>query len=227
MNKEQTNDYRGWLWTFVGVILVASVIAMIRLAQTNTPTAPVQTVKILSSVTKDDWARGNLTASTTIIEYGDFQCPGCASYFPIVKEIEKQYGSKFRFIFRHFPLQQHPNARLAAQASEAAGKQGKFWEMYEMLYSKQNEWAEKPNKDAAVIFTSYAEKLGLKSDQFKTDLYDSASIDKIEKSFDQGVGFGVDGTPTFFINDTRVPPMRTFAEFKTYIINAVASSTTN
>ena len=147
---KQEQNYTIWLWVFVGVVLIGVVAAMVKLASvTQSGTTPVvQTANILPTVSSADWIRGNPNASTTLIEYGDFQCPACATFHSILLPIEKELGSNLRVIFRHFPLQQHANARIAAQATEAAGKQSKFWEMHDMIYEGQRNWSAKSKTEA-------------------------------------------------------------------------------
>ncbi len=224
---KQEQNYTIWLWVFVGIVLIGVVAAMVKLASVTNSGAPtpVQTVNILPSVSSADWIRGNPNASTTLIEYGDFQCPACATFHSVVLAIEKELGSNLRVIFRHFPLQQHTNARSAAQAAEAAGKQGKFWEMHDMIYEHQRDWSEKSKTEAIAVFAGYAQKLKLNIDTFGKDMNDNAIIDKIEANFDQGVGFGVDSTPSFFLNNTRLTP-RSYAEFRDAIFAAASMSTT-
>lgn len=223
---KQEQNYTIWLWVFVGVVLIGVVAAMVKLASvtdSGTPN-PAQTVNILPSVSSTDWIRGNPNASTTLIEYGDFQCPACATFHTALLSIEKELGDNLRVIFRHFPLQQHANARIAAQATEAAGKQGKFWEMHDMIFEHQRDWSAKSKTDAIAIFSGYAQKLKLNIDTFGKDINDKAIIDKIEANFDQGVGFGVESTPTFFLNNTKLSP-RSFAEFRDAIFAATGVST--
>jgi len=225
---KQEQNYTIWLWVFVGVVLIGVVAAMVKLASvtnSGTPTA-VQTVNILPTVSSADWIRGNTHASTTLIVYGDFQCPACAVFHPVVLSVEKELGDKLRVIFRHFPLQQHANAIPAALAAEAAGNQGKFWEMHDMIYEHQRDWSEKSKTDAIAIFAGYAQKLKLNIDTFSKDINDSKIIDKIEASFDQGVGFGVDSTPSFFLNNTKLVP-RSYGEFRDTIFATAGMSTTS
>ncbi|MEI6346294.1 MAG: thioredoxin domain-containing protein [bacterium] len=223
---KQEQNYTIWLWVFVGVVLIGVVAAMVKLASvTQSGTTPVvQTVNILPTVSSADWILGNPNASTTLVEYGDFQCPACGVFSSVVNSIQKELGPNLRVIFRHFPLQQHANARTAAQAAEAAGKQGKFWEMHDMIYEHQRDWSEKSKTDAIAVFAGYAQKLKLNIDTFGKDMNDGKLVDKIEASFDQGVSFGVDSTPTFFLNNTKLSP-RSYAEFRNAIFAAAGVST--
>ena len=109
---------------------------------------------LTGALSSSDWVRGNAASTVTLIEYGDFQCPACAQYHPVIKALKDEFGENVAFGFRHFPLSQsHPNARAAARATEAAGLQGKFWEMHDILFERQTEWAPKPNPRST--FVSY------------------------------------------------------------------------
>lgn len=190
------------LWSAVGVVLIAVVFAMVKLAQApsggGVTTLPAN---ILESVTDDEWIRDNRTASTTLIEYGDFECPACASYHPVLKQIHEEYGDKIRFVFRHFPLPVHRNSRIAARAAEAAGAQGKFWEMHDALFETQADWTGKSN--AQNLFSGYAEALGLDMERFEKDMRSSDTGQKIDDQYKGGLRYGVDATPSFFVNNTR------------------------
>lgn len=164
-------------------------------------------------VTKSDSPTGdsNVTASTTshtkgagnkkvtLVEYGDFQCPVCAQYEPIVEEIIKKYGDDITFQFSHFPIDSiHPNARGAHRAAEAAGSQGKFFEMHDILYANQQSWSSSSNGKA--IFESYATQLGLDMVKFQTDYSDETVNNIINADLEAGKALGVTGTPGFVLN---------------------------
>ena len=223
MKKEQT--YRQWLWIFVVIILIGAVAAMVRLVQTSDNQSAHNTSSVLASITPEDWVRGSASSTVTLTEYGDFQCPACGAYEPLVQSVEAAYGTRVRFIFRHFPLQQHPNARPAAMASEAAGAQGKFWEMHDLLYAKQHDWENSDNPEA--IFITYAETLKLNINTFKDSLNSKVLARKISDSYDYGVLFNVDGTPAFFLNDTRIENPANLDGFKTLIDAALNASSTS
>lgn len=106
-----------------------------------------------------DWIKGNESSKVALIEYSDFQCPACAANYNLVKYLEGKYFSDIKFVYRHFPLQQHAQAIPAARAAEAAGAQGKFWEMHDKLFENQDKWAD--TTTAKDIFKGYAEELGL------------------------------------------------------------------
>lgn len=208
---ETQNKYRLLLWLAVIVVLVAVVFAMIKLVR-NTPGAgETAYTDVLSSITSADWAKDNLNASTTLVEYSDFECPACASFFPVLQEIHKQLGNDIKFVYRHFPLPQHVNARIASRAAEAAGKQGKFWEMHDMLFAGQKSWTAKGN--AEEIFAGYAQSLGLDVEQFKKDLRSKEIGEKIDDHIDSGKQFNVASTPTFYLNNKKIEGFRSFQEF--------------
>jgi protein-disulfide isomerase len=144
-----------------------------------------------------DHAAGDLQAPLILVEYGDYQCPDCHRAFPVVEKVQKAFGDKLCFVFRHFPLANlHPLAKLAAAAAEAAGRQGKYWEMHRLLFKRQPEV-----KEGNLV--RWADELGLRAAEFKTDLADPGIHQKIEQDFVSGARSGVNGTPTFFINGSR------------------------
>jgi formate-nitrite transporter family protein len=144
-----------------------------------------------------DHIQGPPTASVTLVEYGDFECPYCGQAYPIVKKLVERMGDAIRFVFRNFPLaQMHPHAAHAAQAAEAAGAQGKFWPMHDILYERQDAL-----EDADLM--AYAAELRLDTDRFGKDLSQAVYEKRIQEDFLGGVRSGVNGTPTFFINGGR------------------------
>jgi protein-disulfide isomerase len=148
---------------------------------------------------------GNKDAKVVLIEYGDFQCPGCGSAHPIVKDLSEKYEDQMAFVYRNFPLTSiHPNARAAAAAAEAAGIQGKYWEVHNALFENQDEWSDASTEDRGDVFARYAEQSGLDKAAFSALLTDrSADINK-KINFDIALGrkANVSGTPTFFLNGT-------------------------
>ena len=138
-----------------------------------------------------------------LVEYGDFQCPACGAYFPIVKEVVDKYKNDIQFQFRNFPLQQiHPNARAAARAADAAAKQNKYWEMHDLLYEQQKTWEQ--STAVNTIFEGYAKQLGLDIAKFKTDFASSAVNETINADLAEGQRLGVNSTPTFFLQGKKI-----------------------
>lgn len=169
-------------------------------------------------VSDKDKFLGDKNAKVTLVEYSDFQCPACKSYESIVKQLLEAYSPEdLRLVYRHFPLRSiHPNADLAAQAAEAAGEEGKFWEMKDLLFEKQSEWAKE--KDPRGLFGAYAKAIGLDVAEFEEDLKsDDDSKERVEKDYQSGVALGVNATPTFILNGVIIKNPQTIDEFKALI----------
>jgi protein-disulfide isomerase len=144
-----------------------------------------------------DHALGPADAAVTLVEYGDFECPYCGQAYPIVKAIQERMGDRLRFVFRHFPLtESHPHAEHAAETAEAAGAEGKFWEMHDVLYEHQRALSDRD-------LVGYAGDLGLDGPRVARALEQGTFAAKVRGDFRGGVRSGVNGTPTFFINGVR------------------------
>lgn len=156
-----------------------------------------------NEIQANDHLKGNKEAKVIFIEYSDFQCPACAAYYPIIKEIVKIYQDKVLFVYRHFPLRQiHPNAQPAAQAAVAAGLQNKFWEMHDLIFERQKNWSEVKNpKD---LFIQYAQELALDIEKFKLDLDSKEVKDKVNADYNSAISLRLNGTPTFFLNGQKL-----------------------
>jgi len=143
--------------------------------------------------------RGNPSAPVTLEEFADFQCPSCGAYYPELKKIETEFGENLRVIFRERPLiPPHQHALMAAQAAEAAGMQGRFWEMHDKLYENQTAWSEAT--DLAPTFVDYAKQIGLDTDRFMKDLNGEEVAKRIFQDGKRAHALGVNSTPTFFVN---------------------------
>lgn len=148
-------------------------------------------------ISERDHTQGPTDAPVTLVEYGDYECPHCRRAHPIVQQIQRRMGADLRFVFRHFPLREsHPHAERAAEAAEAAGAQGKFWEMHERLFERQFAL-----EDENLL--EYATELGLDATRFGAELAAGRYQERVREDFRSGVSSGVNGTPTFFINGTR------------------------
>lgn len=175
-----------------------------------------------SQVSEIDHVVGPDTAVLTLIEYADFQCPTCAVYAPLMEELSAAYPDKLRFVYRYFPLQTiHPNANLSAQAAEAAGKQGKFFEMHDLLFAQQKVWSSL--KDPHEQFAAYAQTLGLNVDQFKTDLDSQEIEDRVSADYRSGLAVGIGGTPTFYLNGNPIENPRGSEAFKALLDTELSS----
>jgi protein-disulfide isomerase len=148
-------------------------------------------------VTERDHAQGPADAPLTLVEYGDYECPHCGRAYPIIKDVQRRFGSRLRFVFRNFPLNEaHPHAEHAAEAAEAAGTQGKYWEMHDLLYEHQRALS-----DSQLL--NYARLIGVDLAQFEEELSSHTHARHVRADFLGGIRSGVNGTPTFFINDVR------------------------
>ncbi|MEX2145234.1 MAG: DsbA family protein [Candidatus Spechtbacterales bacterium] len=206
------------MWIGIAGIVLASIAGIVYLAANKEPSADV---KLANEIIESDWARGNLESEVVLLEYADFQCPACASYHPLVNQLFTDYGDRVKFVFRHFPLEQiHANAEPAGRASEAAGRQGKFWEMHDMLFENQTAWAN--DRNAEEKFVEYAQALGLDVEQFRTDMNSDEAKNKVKNDYDGGYRSGVPGTPTFFLNGDKISNPRNYDEFKAVIDQALA-----
>jgi len=144
-----------------------------------------------------DHIQGPANATVTLVQYGDYECPYCGEAYPIVKDVQARMGDRLRFVFRNFPITtSHPHAERAAEAAEAAGAQGKFWEMHDHLYENQRRLRDPDLR-------SYAEDLGLDVELFDKEMAEHAHVARIHEDFMSGVRSGVNGTPTFYINGVR------------------------
>lgn len=153
--------------------------------------------KLALSVSQRDHVRGPGSAPLTLVEYGDFECPHCGRAYGVVKDLEEELGTQLRVVFRHFPLATiHPFAELAAQAAEAAGEQGKFWEMHDILFENQEALA--PEN-----LIEYAQALALDLADFEEALRSGRHVPRVKEDFISGVRSGVNGTPAFFVNGQR------------------------
>ncbi len=158
---------------------------------------------------------GKKNAKVTIVEFGDFQCPACGASYPIVSKLLQEYDGKVTFVFRQFPLTMHKNARTAANVAEAAGAQGKFFEMYDVLYENQKDWGE--SNKAMEYFEQYAQEVKLDMDKFKDDVEKKAYDNSIKQDLEDGNAVGVTATPTFFINDEKISGGLPYDDFKAKI----------
>lgn len=190
-------------------------------SQTNLNTNP-------KLVSETDHVRGDKNSPVTLIEYADFQCPGCGSYYPIIKSLETKYEGKVKFVFRHFPLsQKHPNALAAARSSEAAGNQGKFFEMHDKLFETQDLWGQATTNQQA-LFEGYAKELGLDMTQFTSDFKSTEVADRINEDLKSGQqGFSVNQTPTFILDGEKIENPTDAASFSKLLDKAIAKATTN
>ena len=167
---------------------------------------------------------GNASSTVVLIEYSDFQCPACRSYYPILLELSQTYGDRIAFVYRHYPLKSiHINADPAAWASEAADNQGKFWEMHNLLFEKQDEWAKAA--DLKATFGEYATLLSLDKEKFLADLDSKQVKNFVNDQRQSALQNGFNATPTFVLNGKKIENPQSIEAFKLLINKAIQEST--
>ena len=159
-------------------------------------------LSVFTPVSEDDWSVGPADATLTITEYSDFQCPACAGFYTELEKLIETYPEDVHLVFRHFPLISiHPNATLAAQASEAAGLQGKFWEMYHELFGKQSEWSSMTTEDLTTWLNKTAETIELDTVKFAEDLVSETVVKTVQDDMDYATNvIQLNATPTVLLN---------------------------
>ncbi len=158
---------------------------------------------------KNSAIKGNVNAPVTVVEFSDFQCPYCAKFVPTIDQVLKVYPNDVRFVYKDFPLSFHKQAKNAAKAARAAGEQGKFWEMHDLIFTKYNTLT-------VEMFKEFATKLDLDMAMFEAD-FNSNKYDKfIQQDIAMGIKAGVAGTPTLYVNGKRMQ-RRSFNDFKATI----------
>jgi protein-disulfide isomerase len=192
-------------WIIFAVVVVAIFGGIIWTSKSNQKTFTGDASKVITDGAISDYVFGKKDSKVILIEYGDYQCPGCGAMYQPIKELTIKYKDKIAFIFREFPLTSlHPNALAAATAAEAAGRQGKYYEMHDLLYENQDAWKDISLDKRQDTFVSYAKMLGLDENKFKTDLSSKDISDKIARDRSAGTKIGVDSTPTFVINGKKL-----------------------
>jgi protein-disulfide isomerase len=212
-------------WAVVAVIIL--IFGGIFWATSHKSNAPTK-----SSTQATNHVDGKNSAGVTLVEYGDFQCPGCGQYYQSVRDTVAKYNKQISFQFRNFPLTQlHPNAFAGARAAEAAGMQGKYWEMHDLLYQQNVSYYGSGQKlstwisatDPLATFTAYAKQLGLNEAQFKQDYASEKVNSAINADVAAGNKLGVDSTPTFFLDGQKIQPQPTTTSFAQLIDDAIAA----
>jgi protein-disulfide isomerase len=205
-------------FVIIGVVFVAVLVAMVlmsRSGNTNAVQTSASTNVNANANTSSQAARppqpgapnphvrGGEKAVVTLEEFSDFQCPACGVLEPTLRKIEKDYGDRVRLVFRNFPLKGHKYAFLAARAAEAAGLQGKFWEMHDAIYDNQEAWRDAP-AEPRDIFNSYAARLGIDVQRFKTDIDRQDVTDRVVADYNRGISLAVGGTPSIYLNGRQL-----------------------
>jgi len=219
------------IWFIVGLIVIVTAAVIIAGAYSSSTSSKTANANFVATtvppITASDWAEGNPNAKVSLIEYGDFVCPACGEYFPVVQQIVQNYSSTVRFVFRNFPLYTvHPDAGISAQAAGLEGGQSKYWAMYDLLYSKQAEWSTTdPTQVVGKYLDGYAQSIGLNIDRFNNDINATSVMEKIQNDVTGGTAAQIDHTPTFFVNLKQIPNPTSLTDFESTMNAAIASST--
>lgn len=200
----------GWIiFAAVAIGLIVGLVIWSRLTNPSLDVSSINNNSVIAASEQNgniaDHVQGAANSKVILVEYGDFQCPSCRGAHPNVNTLLEEYGDRITFIFRNFPLTTiHPNARAAAAAAEAAGLQGKYWDMNSLLYEAQKSWEAQDATTRTNTFRSYALQLGLDVTKFEADIASKNVNQKI--SFDQALGKreGLSGTPSFFLNGQKL-----------------------
>ena len=216
------NNYSIILWGSIIVALVLVGAGMFWIVQQSSPgniNAPG-----VSEITASDHVLGKTDSKVTLVEYADFQCPACGAFYnQTLKQIESEYKDRVRFVYRNFPIPGHLNGPAAAYAAGAAGLQGKFFEMADIIFTNQTTWSEQDSATFAKTLDGYAQKLGLDMAKFHADEQSDGVKAKVDNDYQSGIKSGVNATPTLFLNGKQVEPAG-YDQFKQTIDAALAAS---
>jgi protein-disulfide isomerase len=211
-------------WIILAVVLAAFAGLFFLMSSDDGNTSSESTTDILT-VQSTDHKKGLEGSSVYLIEYADFQCPSCAAVNPVTNQMALEFGDQIEFVFRHFPLTSiHQNAMASHRAAEAAGNQGKFWEMHDILFERQQAWSSASN--AVSIFEGYAQELELDMDQYRADASSEETSKIINQSVSGGLDVGVNGTPAFFLNGEQMPIPQTVDEYRELLQAAIDQANT-
>lgn len=199
----------------IGAVIIVGVSALIFASASKEQSQPKSDG---TQLVKSDSRQTNPGAKVTLVEFGDLECPACAQAAPIITSVKNQYGQQLNFVFRHLPLQQHKNARPAAEAVEAAGAQGKFFEMLDLLYAKQDEWKSDPNPIPK--FVTYAQSLGLDGDKLKQSVEQKQFAKVIQRDYEDAMALNLNSTPSLFVNGQ---PVKDFTQLPQAVQAAMAA----
>jgi protein-disulfide isomerase len=185
----------------IGIPIVLGLLAIVVVTNLRRQEESATAAQQATLIREDSPTLGAANAPVTIVEFLDPECEACRAAHPIVKRLLQEYDGQVKLVVRYFPL--HKNSVLAAQATEAAGEQSKYWEMQELLFTNQQQWGEKQTPQTA-LFIEYARTLGLNVDQFTTTLNSGKYASKVDRDLQDARAAGATGTPTFFVNGRQV-----------------------
>lgn len=199
MAKKKRKSYLAFV--IIAAVLVAAVVASVFLFQARKPKPTLQVASTSKPGAQPPHVRGITGAAVTLEEFGDFECLPCFTLWPALRNLEKDYAERLSVIFRHNPMPQHPKAPDAARAAEAAGLQGKFWEMHDLLYLRRANWIRGANYRSE--FSEFARSLQLDVERFNKDFLGDEVANRLEADRERSAALGLDRTPVVFINGRR------------------------
>lgn len=217
-----TAKSKALIWWIIGVVVTAGAIyGLVLLASSGEPIATPSYP--LDKAGANDWVAGDRAASVALIEYSDFQCPACGSYYPILKQVKEKYADRIAIVYRSYPLRSiHPNADVAARAAEAAGMQGKFWEMHDKLFEGQSAWS--TLETPVDTFATYAAQIGLDVEKFNNEVGSNEAKDRVNQQVQSGDSAKLSGTPTFFLAGKKLQQPQSLDDFSQLIDAALKNA---
>ncbi|PIZ94559.1 MAG: disulfide bond formation protein DsbA [Candidatus Magasanikbacteria bacterium CG_4_10_14_0_2_um_filter_37_12] len=202
--------------TIIWTVVVAGVIGMVALLAIFGNSGSGGVGHLTRELSVSEHLEGNFGAPLQLVEYSDFQCPACGDTYPLIKRLVQDLPDELVFAYRHFPLRQiHSNANRAAEAAEAAGKQGKFWEMHDMLFNTQEQWS--TMDDPSDFFVKLANSIGLEENKFVNDLNSADVADKVDNDYNEATALELQGTPSFYLNGEYLETPGTYDGFKSLL----------
>jgi protein-disulfide isomerase len=209
--------------TAILVVVVGGMIALFAIANKPADSGPAP-VGDKTKITRDSSHKEG-SGPVQLVEFGDYQCPACGAAYPNVQQLMKDYDGKITFYFRNFPLTSlHPNAMVSAEAAEAAGAQGKYFEMHDLLYQNQKDWSEDADPTSKLV--GYAKTLGLDTDKFQKDLSAEQYKSAIQQDMADGTALNINATPTFYLNGTMLTGGFDYASLKKAVDAALPAPST-
>ncbi|MFA6082322.1 MAG: thioredoxin domain-containing protein [Patescibacteria group bacterium] len=203
----------------MAILLVLGVLMFSSKPSTTSSSGKVDQSVLIKS---DSYKSTSDIKKVTLVEFADYECPACGQAAPIISQIASDYKDSVTYVFRNFPLSYHANALVASETAEAAGAQGKFWQMHDMLYSKQSEWSD--SSAPLDIFSGYASTLGLDVDKLKASVQANTYKSKIDRDYNDGIAASVEATPTFYINGVKYTGSYAYPELKKALDDAIKNT---
>lgn len=189
--------------TILGTVALVFGVAFFFSSSSTTPKSAADSAVVEGS---KRLKKGAESSTVTVVEFSDLQCPACRAVQPLVTELMKTYGDKVTFVYRHYPLVNiHQHAQFAAQASEAAADQGKFWEYHDLLFSRQDEWSDLSSEQVKEKFIGYTQELQIDKEKFLSTMESEDVKNRIARDVSDGTRLNIQGTPTFYVNGVETP----------------------